>query len=56
MMDVVDVVTTSTPELARVIRRPQCRVVDDALDNWPAGWGGWVRGLAKRLSVPLRWG
>jgi hypothetical protein len=49
MMEVVDLVTTSTPELARVISRPNCRVIDDALDNWPVGWGGWVGGLASQV-------
>jgi hypothetical protein len=53
MLDLVDTVTTSTPELAEVIARPDSKIIDDALDTWPLGWHGQVRGLASELRFRL---
>lgn len=54
MIDAVDAVTASTPQLAAIIERP-CAIVDDALDHveslpWRARW----RRLWSGRSRPLR--
>lgn len=54
MIDRVDAITVSTPELGKVIPRPST-VIDDALDEIEPDWtGNVVRWFQKRFRGPLR--
>jgi hypothetical protein len=54
MIDRVDEVTVSTPELAKLIPRPST-VIDDALDEIRSDWAGtMVRWFHRRFRRPLR--
>lgn len=62
MIDAVDLVTVSTPELGKTLPRDECPVIDDALEPLPVGWRRAAetarlapRFLNRRSRVRLLW-